>query len=273
MPWTFRTVPDELLPCAEAVADYYRALGYVVTEERGEIGFPNTPTIHTRRGNTRLAVEVVTRVDEGMIRRWVAFGKSSGSDFRVVVALSGSTELPISIEGLLRDLGVGCILHNEGLTVERIAPADLALNVELPELGEMPARMRAGLGPAYEHFRNGYWREGFSDACQAFENEARKYLKRHSRTGRVLVLRRSTPVQLSAREINKMTMGQLAGTFRFIVNRNVPDTVVGETLAAVNKDRVGVAHKKASKAVETRLRLNVGRHMWTLVAGFREVIK
>jgi hypothetical protein len=273
VPWGFRTVPEELVACAEGSAEYYRTLGYAVAPEGHELGFPSTPTFRARRGNTSVVVEVLGRIDEQLLNRWTAYGKSNGRDFRVVVSVADSATLTPKNETLLRKLGVGCIEFSNGAIVERILPTDLALNVELPKLEDMPARVRELLGPAYEHFARGNWREGFGDACQAFEAEARRYMKRHSRTGRIKVLRKKGPTTLTAKAIDGMTMGQLARAFSEIVAQNRSDSVVAMTLTSVNPDRVGVTHKKMSKRVEGRLRQNVGRHMWALHTGFGEVIK
>lgn len=271
MAFTFRTVPDELVFCAETTAAYYRERGYSVRPERSELGYPNTPTLQAKRDNTIVVVEVLTRVVVGDIKRWIGYGKSSGRDFRLVVCLDSHTALNSRSERELRELGVGCLVLDGTTLTERLVAADLGLNVELPSLDKMSIRIRRALGPAYEQFDRRSWREGFSDACQAFEGEARRYLKRHSKSGRIEVLRKSGPAKLTPKQINKMTMGTLRDAFRGIVAQNQADSTIADVLASVNKDRIGVAHKKASKGVEARLRKNVGRHMWTLYAGFQVV--
>lgn len=272
MAWAFRTVPDELVACAEAVAEHYRALGYRISVEPRELGFPNTPTFQAKRANTRLVAEVVDRIDEALLKRWTDYGKSSGKDFRVVVVVPDPVIIVAQADAMLRALGLGCVVASPQGCVERIQPTDLALNVALPELAAMPARARELLGPAYEKFARGDWREGFEDACQAFEAESRRYMKRHSKSGRIRVLRKGVPTALTSTEIDHFTMGRLASVFGEIINQNLADSVIHDTLKSVNQDRIGVVHKKASKAVEARLRRNVGQHMWTLHAGFKEVI-
>lgn len=273
MRWSFRTVPEELLACAETCADHLSAVGYSVKVEKKEIGYPNTPTLWGKRANTVAVVEVVDRLKEDTLRGWAAYGRSCREDFRVIVALPESAVLPPKSDQLLRSLGLGCLQVSGGVVVERLTASDLGINIALPPLTRMPMKVRALLGPAYEKFDRGDWRDGFADACQAFEVEARRYFKRHTSTGRIKVLRKSGPSSLPMKEIDRLTMGQLLAAFKTIVTANLSDNMIAETLEAVNRDRIGVAHKKTTKRVETRLRSNVGRHMWRLYSGFQEVIK
>src|SRR5260370_32490131 len=117
-----------------------------------------------------------------------------------------------------------------------------------------------------DQFDRAQWREGFEDACQALEVQARRYFKKWTKTTRIKVLRKGIPVALSNKEINKMTMGKLAETFGAIQSPNHADSIIEQALTTINKDRIGVAHHKAHKTTEKRLRTNVGQHMWTIVA-------
>ena len=69
-----------------------------------------------------------------------------------------------------------------------------------------------------------------------------------------------------------MTMGQLADTFANIQNQNQADSLIGQTLKKLNRDRVGVVHHKGKARTETRLRTNVGQHMWAIVAALRRLL-
>jgi hypothetical protein len=103
--------------------------------------------------------------------------------------------------------------------------------------------------------------------------EARKYLAKWSKTGRITILdRRGAPITLAAREINKLTMGQLASKFRSIQAQNHKDSVIAKALGRINKDRVGVVHHKRKATTEKRLRVNVGQHMWVIVAALKEML-
>lgn len=269
---SFQTVPDELLEYAElAVADFLRR-GFRIGIEDHELGFPYTPTMLCKRQRTRIVVEVMGRVDIGKLEEWVAFGRSSGQDFRVAICVPHDSPVTMKEQKQVRDLGVGCYVVEKSGVGELNPPVDLALNVQLPELATAPSAVRELLGPAYEQFGRAQWREGFEDACQAFESESRKYLKRHSLTGRIKVIRSAGPKQLSPTEINKMTMGQLANEFDKIQNQNHADSLIATTLRTINKDRIGVVHHKRKKVTEKSLRQNVGRHMWSLKNAMKVVV-
>jgi len=60
-------------------------------------------------------------------------------------------------------------------------------------------------------------------------------------------------------------MGSLAKHFGEIAAKNSTDSQIEKALATVNKDRVSVVHHRHKLRTETRLRQNVGRHMWTIV--------
>ena len=66
-------------------------------------------------------------------------------------------------------------------------------------------------------------------------------------------------------------MGQLAVSFSRILAPTHLDEVIGQALARLNKDRVGVAHHKRRKVTENRLRKNVGRNMWIIVQALSEL--
>ena len=267
---TFRTVPEELLDCAEWAAAHLRSRGFTVTPERIELGYPYTPTMLCRRQQTRLVVEVMASVDIARLTEWVAYGKSAGQDFRVSVCVPGTVPLTDQQEASLRAAGVGCYLVASGNVEERIVAPDLAMNVQLPDPGRFPRRARELLGPAYDQFSRAQWREGFEDACQAFESEVRRYLKRHR--SRIKVQTRKGAVALTSRGIDRMTMGHLANTFERIQNLNRADALIRDTLKTVNRDRIAVVHHKSRRTTENRLRKNVGRHMWSLINAMMVVI-
>jgi hypothetical protein len=186
--------------------------------------------------------------------------------------LPSTIAVPAAEIALFRQKGVGLYAAFDDKLVEHIAPADLALNVQLPEAKTLTRPVRQVLGAAYEQFERTQWREGFEEACQALETESRRYLKKWTRTGRIKILRKRGPITLANRQIDKLTMGQLADIFRDIQAQNHADNVIGQALATINRDRVGVAHHKRRKATERRLRTNVGLHMWTIVAAMKELV-
>jgi hypothetical protein len=268
----YKTVADELLPHAEVVGDDFQNRGFRVRVEHSDLGFPYTPTFHCKRGATTIIVELDGQIRVDRLESWVRYAHSCGRDTRIALCLPSSVNVPAEQLATLQHKGIGLYAVVEDRAVEQVAPRDLALNVQLPELNSLPRQIRELLGPTYEQFARSRWREGFEDACQVLETEARRYLNRWSRTGRIRVLRKHGPAVLAAKEVNKMTMGQLAKTFANIQAQNHADNVIGKALATINRDRVGVAHHKRRATTEKRLRTNVGQHMWTIVAALKEMI-
>ena len=130
----------------------------------------------------------------------------------------------------------------------------------------LPQAIRKMLGSTYEQFQRSQWREGFEDACQALERESRKYLKSGMKSGRIKIVTKKGPVTLTAKQVDKLTMGQLADKYAAIQPQNHADGLIGQALKTLNSDRVGVVHHKTKKITEKRLRANVGGHVWTIVA-------
>jgi hypothetical protein len=130
------------------------------------------------------------------------------------------------------------------------------------------------LGPVYEEFGRSHWREGFEDACQVLQVESAKYLTKGVETGRVTILdKNGNRRHVTATMIDRMTLGSLAVAFSNIEVPNHPDTVISEVLNRINKDRVGVAHKKAKQITEARLRKNVGQHMYRVITALKAALE
>jgi hypothetical protein len=268
----FKTVADELLAHADIIADDFERRGFKVRVEHTDLGFSYTPTLHCRRGATTVIVELDGQIRIDRLEYWIRYAHSCGKDTRVALCLPSSVTVTAERIATLQQKGIGLYAAFPDRAVEQVAPADLALNVQLPELNSLPRQIRELLGPIYEQFNRSHWREGFEDACQVLETEARRYLNRWSRTGRVQILRKTGPVALTAREVNRMTMGQLAANFADIQAQTHADNVIGQALATINRDRVGVAHYKRRATTERRLRTNVGQHMWTILAALKEMV-
>jgi hypothetical protein len=243
-----------------------------VWRETVELGFPYTPTLLCKRQRTTIIVDVVTAVSTSRLVPWVAYAKSSGKDTRIALCLPERSERDTAAEAWLRQQGVGLYLVGPAGLVEIIAPADLGLAIQLPSLDSLPRKLQKALGSAYDQFQRSHWREGFEDACQVLETEARRYLKTGCRSGRIIILSKKGPMVLSSSKIEKLTLGQLAGTYSNIQNQNYADSIIGQTLDKVNDDRVGVVHHKAKVRTETRLRRNVGQHMWAIVSALRHLL-
>ena len=265
----YKTVSVGLEEYADVAADHFDTSGYKVRVEPEELGFPYTPTFVLKRRPTTIFLEVSNKIPIDRLADWAKYAKSCGTDTRVALCLPHT--VPVSADDIarLRDQRIGLYLSFTDRVVEQIAPADLALNVELPDRAALPQRAKEILGSAYDQFGRTQWREGFEDACNALETEARSYLKKWSRTGRIRVLRKGVPVTLTSHQIDKMTMGQLVKAFANIQAQNHADSMIHKALATLNKDRIGVVHHKKKAWTERRLRSNVGQHMWRIVAAIK----
>lgn len=270
----FLTVAEELLEHAECVAAFFEAGGYNIKVEHSEIGFPYTPTLLCRRSPTTLLVEVYGSVQHDRIAAWTRYVRSCSRDTRVAIALPQYATRMSEDDSKLRELGVGLYLSDGIRTEEAIVPRDMAVNVQLPELRVLPLKMRRVLGPVYDLFERSQWREGFLATCQAVETLARQYLKDGMNTERVVLVTKAGNVRsLKARQIDRLTLGQLAEAFGQIHNQNYADARIAKVLPRVNKDRVGLTHHNTRTATETRLRKNVGQHMWAMVAILKELLQ
>lgn len=270
----FLTVPDELLDYAERISAHFEALGYTVEVEQSEIEFPYTPTAVCRRGATTVFLEVDAQARMDRLEEWSRYAHSCQADTRVAVAVPDSATVPAAAERKLSDLGIGVYTVFLDHVVEKMPPKDQAVNVQLPGLDTLSAHLRQVLGPVYEEFNRAQWREGFEDACQALEVEARRYLIAGINNGRItFVDAKGRTKTVGEKDVEKMTMGQLAKTFGSIQNQNKADSQIGSVLSTINADRVGVAHHKASPRTESKLRQTVGRHMWKIFSALKILLQ
>ncbi|MEO5702968.1 MAG: hypothetical protein ABIQ54_03680, partial [Gammaproteobacteria bacterium] len=72
-------------------------------------------------------------------------------------------------------------------------------------------------------------------------------------------------------KIKRMTLGQLKDAFSKAQPQNAIDSVLYQTLDAINSDRVGVAHNVNSPRTERQLRKNVGAHMHAIVQALKRL--
>ena len=268
----FQTVADELLGVAAAAAEWLESLGYKVTPERQQIGYPFTPSIYGKRSSTTAIVEVDSALVVDRVQEWVGYCRSCTGDTRVWCALPEDATRTGKQDRQIKDLGVGLLLVGDGGAIEMIAAKDLALNVVLPNIKSLPRRLQSALRPVYEHFDRAEWREGFQEACLALEDAARKHLWKGVRAGRIAVVTQGgKQEQLTRQKIDGLTMGQLAARFGRIVQQTHADRVIGDALQAVNPNRIGVAHHKRKAASEARLRRDVGNQMWLIIGALKEI--
>jgi hypothetical protein len=267
----FETVADALLQHATDLVEHLRTHGYRVRAEVADYAAPFTPTITARRRSTVLHVEVTGTIDLERMREWVAYGKSSGDDTRIAFCVPSEVELSNATVIAVRNMGVGLFVVDGGTVVESITAVDLAMNVELPKLRKQPTPVRQLLGHSYEQFGRGEWREGFEDACNALEEEARRYYAHWSRTGRIRVNSPSGPKPMTQAAIKRLTLGQLAKAFKDILTPNSLDVAIEQALSKVNPDRVERTHRRHQRRTEERLRKNVGKHMWLIVSVLKQM--
>lgn len=266
-------MPDELVEHADAFGDHFEQMGYGVRTEQPGIEQPYTPTFALKRQRTTLYFEVDVRIHIDKLDEWVRYCKSSDRDTRIALGLPGSASTSPQDEQRLRSMGIGLFRSMPDGVVEVVPPRDVSLRMELPDPRSLPPRMRKLIGPVYEQFSRSNWREGFEEACQAVEVEARRYLKRDLRRGRlVFVTPKGKVYAWTEAHIERMTMGQLVEAFRSIKTQNYTDSLVGQILGQLNKDRIGVVHHKSKPTTEERLRRNVGRNMYRVIAALKALL-
>lgn len=269
----FLTVAIDLVDHAECAAQYFEHYGYKAKVEPEEIEYPYVPTLRCKRPPKTMLVVVDGLVREDRAIAWSLYARACQRDTEIAMVVPADSYTLKDISKL-QALGVGLYSSNGESLQEVVVPLDLALKAPLPALSTHPPKMRKVLGPVYEEFQHSQWREGFEDACQAVEGLARKYLLRHMKTGRVtFVTPTGKPKKYAETRIKKMPMGPLADAFAEIKNQNYSDSRIGKVLRSINKDRVGVAHYKGQALQESRLRKNVGRHMFRVFAVLRELLE
>jgi len=87
-----------------------------------------------------------------------------------------------------------------------------------------------------------------------------------------MVPEKGVPKALTENEVSELTMGHLGHVFQRIVSPNRADSLIGYMLKAVNRDRIGVAHRISHARAEKRLRQNVGPYMWSPTNATQEVV-
>jgi hypothetical protein len=269
----FQTIPTDLIEHAEAVREYFKSLGYKVSIEPTELGFPSTPALLCKRTHTTIVVEVCSKINQSSLRDWSAYCRSNSSDVRIAICVpdAASQKELASHQAKCKELGVGIYVSNDTQVNEWMAPRDISLNLELPDIGNLPLKTRKALGSAYEQFDRGQWREGFEEACKAIESKAKPYLIKALQTGRLKIYEKGVPKNPTKAAIMKMTLGALAVTFSKAQPLNVVDSTIYRTLEAINPNRVGVAHKVHNAQTEKQLRKHVGAHMHAIVQALKVV--
>jgi hypothetical protein len=171
------------------------------------------------------------------------------------------------------DNRVGLCVHDDQMLRELRAPADLAVQISLPELTDLKDTVRPLLAPAFQKVREGDWRDGLGHAYLEVEQNARDYLVQGINSGRIVatVRRRKQSVPLGAAEVERMTLGQLKNAFQGIQNQTYKEALIGTTLAMIHETRDGLAHGRRTARVEEKLRAQVGQNMYAVITCLEEL--
>lgn len=265
----FTSTPEDLLPAAMLHGEALKSRGFRLQIEPFDLAFPYTPVFKGKRRQTTIIVEIQSKLHFDNLQQWVRYAKACQTDTRVLVGVPKGVEVSAAELDRLRALGIGLLRVGADKPYEAMPPNDLALQMDPPEL---PAALQPLLGNAYDLFGRGQWREGFEDACVAFEQEARSYLRTHVTRGRITFRPTSRGSVPTLSDVRGMTMGQLAGVFARIQTPNQADTRIAQVLQRLNRDRITVAHYKGRGAArEATLRRNVGKNMFILMGGLKAI--
>lgn len=270
----FQTIATDLVEYAEAIREYFATLGYKVKIEPMELGFPKTPALTVRLNHTTIIIEVCEKIDVSLVRGWSAYCRSTGKDTRFALCIphrSTQKNLP-KVQDECRDRGVGIYVHQGTGIAEWFPPKDRSLTIELPNLSELPRSVRSTLGPAYEKFNRGQWKDAFEDACKAFEQKVRPYLIREiHQTQRLKIIENGAVKNPTEKQINKMPLGALKDTLKKAQPQNQTDAILYKTLDAINPDRIGIVHKSNTARTDRNLRANVGKHMHAIFQALKQL--
>jgi hypothetical protein len=269
----FKTVPDELLHVAEAAEAHFLEMGFDVAVEEREIGFPFVPALVCRQRHEVLIVDVFSAVDFSRVDLWTRYCMSQAEDTRycAIVRTQGAIDQKTMKYVTENRLGLG--MHDDHELVMVRQAGDLAVHVRLPEIKTLPRKLRPLLAPAFQKIRDGDWRDGLGDAYLEVEQRAREYLTEEMNTGRVSIVRgKAIPRFLTTKDIERMTLGQLAIAFSEIQKKNQKDSLILSTLTMINETRKGLAHSRRQSKVEGELRLRIGRNIYAVIACLEQIV-
>jgi hypothetical protein len=270
---SYLTVADELIEYADSAVKYFRDKGHVIKVEPEDLGFPYTPTFTAKLSHTLVICDVQDRLNVDRTVEWVQYARTCQRDTRIMVALADSVIVKPKDEQKLAEFGVGVLMCGTEACYEKLTAKDQALALALPTLMSLPPKVRRVLAPAYDQFAHGDWREGFKTACQTFELEARLYLAKAVRVGKVqLVTPTGKYSKVKPETIGKATQGQLAHYYSAIAAPNKTEAFLEQALARLNDDRVRAIHYGTSRGTEARLRRNVGQHMLVIINALKYVL-
>lgn len=268
----FNTVGSDLEGAAIAAVDYFRGKGFSVKIEPYEFDYPATPTVRCTRGSAKLFVEATSTFNQDVIDSWVAYAKTREKETSLALLVRIPPGLSLEEVAALKRQRIGLYSYSDSAIQEVVPPADLAVNISLPSISDLKRIHKLKLLSPFEKIDRGEWIDGFRDACQALEDTARELLKDGVRRGRVAFMRKNgNQITYTSVKINKMTQGELARVYSEIQNPTQTDMVLCRALKMINKARIAAVHKTHSAKNNARMRMQIGKHLWTIVAAFRQL--
>lgn len=268
----FNTVGSDLEGAAVAAVAFFKQKGFSVKVEPYEFDYPSTPTICCSRGRARLFVEATSSVNHEGVDSWIAYAKTRGHETSLGLLVRTPPGLSLDDVALLKRKKIALYSYNGTNIDELVPPADLAVNIALPSLDNLKLAHKKLLQPSFEKIDRGEWIDGFKDACQILEDVARELLKDGVRRSRVSFSSvNGKQIIYTVKAIGKMTQGGLARAYKEIQKPTHTDIVLGKALQMVNKARITAVHKTRTAKNNTKIRVQVGQHLWTIVSAFRQL--
>ena len=271
MPTEFYTLPEELLTAAGEAVKTLRERGFTVSVEEPSVEFPTTPTIIARRQPQTHYVFIREKFERDNVEAWVSYCKSCTADVRICLFFPKSDALSVKELSYCTKWGVGVYVLEQGRFECLVQEVDLAFQAELPNRRSLNANTRRLLGPAYDQFGRGEWREGFESAARVLEEECRRYLSKQVNAGRNSFKSGSKIKALTRMEIRGMTLGGLKDVFCNFLSQNSLESKLCAGLTRLNPLRIDRIHRPSSRATENRMRARVGRDMWLIVNLVKEI--
>ena len=266
----FNTVGSDLEGAAIAAVAFFKEKGFAVKIEAYEFDYPSTPTIRCTRGKAKLFIEATSGLNKDSIDAWIAYAKTRGHETSLGLLVRTPPGLSLEDVAVLRRQKVALYSFNGETIDELTPPTDLAVNIALPALTGLKAIHKNKLQPCFEKVERGEWVDGFRDACQILEDISRELLKDGIKRGRLSFKNaKGKSIIYTIKAIGKMPQGALAKAYGEISTPTHTDIVLGKALKMVNKDRITAVHKTHTAKNNTKVRVQVGQHLWTIVSALK----
>lgn len=268
----FLTLPEELLGLAELVRTELKRRGYTVKVEPRDVALPGTPTLIAQRQHETNYILVVENLQIVELERWISYSKSCPGDTRTIMCIRKAGLLkPLDITKM-RSAGVGLVGVIDGRLQWLSDARDLAFHAELPDRSTLKPKVRSLLGPAFDRFEKGDWRESFREACVVLEESCRIYLIRNYKIGRVVYKDGKAIKRPNQTVIKRMPLGVMKQVFCNLISQNQIEATLCTALTKLNPDRVKRTHNPSSRKTEQDLRKRVGTHMWLIVNALSDLV-